>query len=171
MSTETQTSKRRWTGRLAGRTATVAAVAAALTVSGIAAANWNITGEGTGSADATEVTNLTVSVSTDSELFPGAAVDASLTVSNPNPFPVLITAVTFSGDVVVGAPAGACTGANSEVAFATATGLTIEVAANADAVKFDGALEGAVTMGTGSNDACQGKTFTRPFAATAAIDN
>ena len=165
------TSKRSWTGRLAGRTATIAAVAAALTVGGIAAASWNIAGSGSGAAEATTVENLTVSVSADGDLYPGAAVDATLTVTNNNPFPVLITAVTFSGDVVVGAPAGTCTAVNSEVAFANATGLNIEVAANASAVEFDSALVGVITMGSGSDDACQGKTFTRPFAVTAAIDN
>jgi len=172
MRTEEQTPRtRRRTGRLAGRTASIAAVAAALTVGGIAAANWNIAGAGTGLAEATTVENLTVSVSADGDLYPGATVAGSLTVTNNNPFPVLITAVTFSGDVVVGAPAGDCTPANSQVAFANATSLTIEVAANANAVEFAGALGNVITMGSGSDDSCQGKTFTRPFAVTAAIDN
>ena len=155
------------TGRLAGRTATIAATVAALTVGGIAAANWTVPGSGAGGATATTVADLTVSISAASELYPGATVDGALTVENENPFPVRITAVTFSGDVVV-TDGGDCTPANSGVTFTdNITGLTIDVPANAE--EFASALEDAITMSTSSNTACQGKVFSRPFTITAEV--
>jgi len=172
MSTETQTPRTRSrTGRLAGRTATIAAIAAALTVGGIAAANWIVDGGGTGAALATEVEGLVVLLSADGDLYPGATVDGTLTVTNDNPFPVVISAVTFTDPVVVTEPAGDCTTSNSQVTFTDASGLSIEVAANATAVEIEGALVDVITMGTGADDSCQGKTFSRPFTVTAAIDN
>ena len=171
MTTEAHTlHKPRRARRLAGRSATVAAVAAVLTVGGIAAANWAIDGEGTGTADATTVENLDVTLSADGALYPGATVDGTLTVTNDNPFPVIISAVVFDGAVIVGTPAGDCTSVNSEVTFTDATGLSIEVAAETTAEPFVGALVGAIAMGGGSDDACQGKTFTKDFTVTAAID-
>jgi hypothetical protein len=159
----------RRTRRLAGRTATIAATVAALTVGGIAAANWTISGAGSGGAEATTVTNLVVSVSADGDLFPGATVDGNLTVTNSNPFPVRITAVTFSGDVTVATPAGTCTPANSEVTFTTKTGLTLDVAANATSEELVGALVDAIEMGSGADNDCQGRVFSREFTVTAEI--
>lgn len=165
MQTEDNTPKaRRW----AGRTAALAAAVATLMIGSIAAATWTLSGEGSGEAAATTAESLTATL-TSPALYPGLTADGTLVITNPNAFPVLVTEVTFSGDVAVGAPAGDCTPVNSAVTFTTATGLSIIVPAGVTDESFEDALANAIAMGTGSDNACQGKSFSRPFTLTAEI--
>jgi len=169
MSTETHTPRTRsWTGRLAGRTTTIAALAAALTVGGIAAANWEVGGGGAGSADATTVTNLDVVLSADGDLYPGATVDGEITVTNDNPFAVKITAIEFDGTLVVEDAPG-CTALNADVTFNDGVGLDITVPADADAALLVDVLQDMISMGPDSDNTCQGAKFSMDFEITAVI--
>jgi hypothetical protein len=168
------TPKRGWTGRLAGRTATIAAAAAALTVGGIAAANWTVAGSGSGAADASEVVNIEdIELSFASELFPGASLTGDLEITNPNPFPVRITGVEFTGSLTITPAdpqpvAGTCDASNAQVAFVDKGSLSLVVPAN-DTETFE--LADVLTMGTGAANACQGAKFNRGLTITAVIDN
>lgn len=65
-------------------------------VGGAAFAYWTVSGSGSGQAQSASVTNLTISASTNAAtnlLYPGANGDAVLSISNPNSFPVTITAL------------------------------------------------------------------------------
>ena len=166
------------TGRLAGRTATIAATVAALTVGGIAAANWTVDGGGTGSADATEALDLTIDLGLPESafLYPGAELDGDLIVTNPNAFPIEITGVTFSGLVTVKPAdpqpvAGTCDADDHKVTFEDRdlSSTPLVVPANETAFVLDAALAGAIKMANDAANACQGATFDSEFTVAAAI--
>jgi hypothetical protein len=70
---------------------------AALAVTGIIVAAWSTSGSGNGYAKAGSASALTIgdaSASTSADLYPGATGAVKLKVTNPNSFPVRITAVS-----------------------------------------------------------------------------
>src|SRR5262245_47087255 len=84
----------RRTNRRTRRVALVAFASGLLFISGVALAEWLATGTGSGYAKAANAENLTTNVTVASEsLYPGGTGDLALTVNNPNPFPVTVTAV------------------------------------------------------------------------------
>ncbi|MEX2533350.1 MAG: hypothetical protein WD360_05250 [Nitriliruptoraceae bacterium] len=157
--------------RIGRRGLVVLSVTATMAISGVAFASWTLSGAGDGAADAAVAETLTpVSVSVAGQLYPGLTTDGILSVENPNDFPVLVTAVTFTGSVEVfdadGDPAVGCDDTDSAVTFTTATGLTFEIPANTTETET---LPNAVAMGTGAINACQGMTFKQPFTLTATV--
>lgn len=84
-------------------------------------------------------------------------------MTNPNSFPVQITAVSGNGTITSGADA-ACT-AGHGVTFANQTGLSLALAAGATTVF---SLGGAVAMSNSSVNSCQGAIFSIPVSVTAA---
>lgn len=145
---------RRWLTRSTIATSVVATFVAG----GAALAAWNVTGEGSGSAGAASAEVLeSVTVTIAASLYPGLTTDATLAVTNPNPFPVRLLDIEF-GTVTVSDAAG-CDDTNAQVTFTDITGVT-------DATYFIGAddaesflLEDVVAMGTGASTLCQGATF------------
>jgi hypothetical protein len=145
--------------------AIVLAVATAA-VAGIAIAAWSVNGSGTGYAKASTGSAVTLGDATaesTATLYPGASGTAKLKVSNPNPFPVRITAVSGNGTITT--PDAVCN-ASHGVTFVNQTGLTLDLAANATDQVFTLA-SGSVTMSNASVDACQGEVFSIPVTVTA----
>jgi hypothetical protein len=133
------------------------ALVAAVVLGGgtIAYAAW--TASGTGSSEAKSVTAvaLTVNVATaTAELYPGGSAKVYFTVTNPNPYDVLLTdadfgAVTSSDEV--NCPA-------SNITVNDKTGLSLSVGAGVTSGTLT--ITDAVTMALAAPDGCQGKTFT-----------
>jgi hypothetical protein len=135
---------------------------------GVGIAAWSVTGSGTGYAKASTSSALTLadaSASTSADLYPGASGTVKLKVSNPNPFPVRITAV--SGNGAITSDKGAACDAATGVAFVNQSGLTLDLAANASDQVLTLAA-GAVTMSNASHNTCQGAVFSIPVSVTAA---
>jgi hypothetical protein len=140
--------------------------AGAVTVAGIAIAAWSVNGSGTGYAKASTASAVTLGDATaesTATLYPGASGTAKLKVSNPNPFPVRITAVAGNGTITT--PDAVCN-ASHGVAFVNQTGLTLDLTANETNHVFTLA-NGSVTMSNASVDACQGEVFSIPVSVTA----
>ena len=138
----------------------------AATAAGIAVAAWTVSGSGTGYAKASTASAVTLSdatADTSADLYPGATGSVKLKVSNPNPFPVRITAVTGSGAIT--SDKGAACNAATGVTFTNQTGLTLDLAANQTNQVFT--LAGAVTMSNASDNSCQGAVFAIPVSLTA----
>lgn len=152
--------------RIGRRGLVVLSVTATMAISGVAFASWTLTGTGTGTADAAVAATLASELSVPTNLYPGLTTDATLSVTNPNDFPVEVTAVTFTGTVEVGTPADGCTDVNSQVSFADASDLTFTIAADSTDTTT---LASIVVMGVTADDECQGKTFTQDFDLTANI--
>jgi hypothetical protein len=138
-----------------------------LGVVGLVYAAWTATGTGEGYAKATEAQDLTtvdVSATAPAELYPGGQGDVVVRISNPNPYPVNVTAIDGNGAIT----------ADSGHAGCVTTGVTytdqvtdIDVPANGTA---DATLNNAASMSNASDDGCQGATFTIPVSLEGASD-
>jgi hypothetical protein len=154
-------SRARWGRRATVATATVATFA----LSGIAVAAWNVTGAGSGSAAAATAESLVIEdFALAAALYPGLTTSGTLTVSNPNLFPVSITDIEFGTLEITGAGPG-CTIVDSQVTFTDVTGASLFL--DADTLSIELVLSDVATMGTGADDDCQGATFTAPIDLTA----
>jgi hypothetical protein len=126
-------------------------------------AAWTVGGGGSGTATAVSAQNLTTSVATTTAaLYPGiTGANLSLTVNNPNPFPVTITSVNANGAAVPDAAhAAGCV--TTGVAYATTTTSKTVPANGSSSFTVAG-----VSMSNASDTGCQGATFTIPVSFTA----
>jgi hypothetical protein len=144
----------------------VLAAITALTVTGIIVAAWSTSGSGNGYAKAASASALTIgdaSASTTADLYPGAIGAVKLKVTNPNSFPIRVTAVTKQAGSSITSDKGAACNAATGVTFNDQSGLTLDVAAGG-AQTFT--LTGAVAMTNASDNSCQGAVFTIPVDVT-----
>jgi hypothetical protein len=154
---------------------------------GVAAATWlvGLDAGSSGQARAGAVSNLTITAAASpapgNVLFPGGTGDVVVTISNPNNFPVLITALnlpantTYATGYTDGALTTVKTGCDANTSlvgysFATSTSNTnhaltapLTVAASGQASNpLVVTLTNAATMGSASPNACQGAYFSLP---------
>ena len=149
------------------RTLLIALIVAVLGVVavGVGIGAWSITGSGNGSAKATTASAITLadaSAFTSADLYPGATGNLKLRATNPNPFPVRITAVSGNGTIT--SDKGAACDASTGVTLANQSGLTLDLAAGATATLT---VPNAVSMSNSSDNSCQGAVFTVPVSLTA----
>ncbi len=155
-------------------TATPARLAVAASVTAVVIAGglttfgaWTVGGSGDGYAKAVTVSNLTMnnaSGATVADLYPGGTGNVEISVTNPNVFPVTITAVTANGAAASLTDPVNCT--TTGVTFITTTGLTQAVAAGPGVITTF-TLSGKAEMDNTSLNACQGDVFTLPVTLTA----
>lgn len=153
--------------RLSRKLFFVLAAIAALAVTGIIVAAWSTSGSGNGYAKAGSASALTIgdaSASTSADLYPGATGAVNLKVTNPNSFPVRITAVSKQAAGSITSDKGAACNASTGVTFTDQSGLTLDLAAGATSTFT---LSGAVSMSNASDNSCQGAIFTIPVDVTA----
>jgi hypothetical protein len=138
----------------------------ALMSGGTAYAYWTTSGTGTGTASAGTATAISAAPATvASGLYPGATgVAGTVTVSNPNPFPVQVTAASFATPTAAGG-LGTCT--STGVTF-TAQSLTTPVTVPAKVGTTNGTapLSFTAAMSNASDNGCQGATFTSTVTLT-----
>jgi hypothetical protein len=121
------------------------------------ASGW-FNGSGTVYANSSTVQPVTTTVvlsDASQKLYPGKTVAiSSVTVSNPNDYPVLITALTL--DTLTSTKGAGCTKGNADVSFGAVPANTIIPAGQSPtSVNL-----GSVTMGGNGDVACAGGTFT-----------
>lgn len=171
----------RWPLRAKVMSATMGVVMAGATA--YAATNWfvGLGGGSTAEGQSASITNLTISaVATPAAtnlLYPGATGDVVLKISNPNAFPVTLTAVQLPAntafaagyaDSALAAPNVGCTSANSGVAwnYATATSGSSHTLTSALTVAANGTLTvtmtNAASMSTSAPAACASTYFSMP---------
>lgn len=171
----------RWPLRTKVLSATFGTVMAGATA--FAATNWfvGLNGSSTAEGQSAAITNLTISAvasptATDL-LYPGAAGDVVLKISNPNAFPVTLTAVQLPANTAFAAGYGdsglttantGCTASNSGVSwsFASASSgsshpLTTPVTVGANG-NLTVTLSDAASMSTAAPAACAGTYFSMP---------
>ena len=143
----------------------IGAVLLAVVAAGISIAAWSVSGSGNGAAKASSSSAITLadaSSFTTADLYPGATGSLKLRVTNPNSFPVRITAVSANGTIT--SDKGAACDASTGVTFANQTGLALDVAAGATATVTVG---NSVSMSNASDNSCQGALFSVPVTITA----
>jgi hypothetical protein len=147
-------------GKLTKRLTAGTIVLGVALVASVAFAAWTATGSGSGYTQATTATVLTtvdVSGTTTAQLYPGGTSDVKIRISNPNPYPIVVTDVVGSG-AITSDKGVACDGSTG-VSFTDQTGQSIAVAAGGIAnVTFSG----AAAMDNSSDNTCQGAIFTIP---------
>ena len=139
-------------------------VTAGLLATGVAYAAWTSTGSGSGTARATTSVNSTIDGGTHlADLYPGAAKTVTVTVSNPNDYPVIVTSISAgSSDAVDGCAADTVT----SDAVADVAGIDQVGAATATiAGKGTGTFQLVTRMKASATDACKGDTFNLPLTA------
>lgn len=146
--------------RLGSRLAVTTAVATAAVVAGATAfAWWTTSGSATGSATTGTVVSLTTTAATPSgsTLVPGGSAPLVLTVTNPNPMPVVVTSVQLDGTraVTASGATGACV--LPPLGVAASTSLTLAPGSTTTVT-----VPAAVTLGASAASGCQGAAFTIP---------
>lgn len=141
-------------------TITTAAIAATLTVVGIGFAAYTTNGNGNVQATSAAPVPVTVAATTASNLYPGSSSPTSVTVKNPNTFPVTVSSIQQNGLTTDNQSALASPQCDaSQVAFSKyATTFTIPAGGNAT-------VTGTVTMASSASNECGGLTFTIPVTA------
>ena len=132
---------------------------------GTAFAYWNGSGIGTaaaatGAVAAPSVVALVGGDAPSSALLPGGASDVILRINNPNPYALVLTAISANGSIVVSGASGTCTSSGVSTNFPSSP--AIAVAAGSSLVD----LPGAALMSLGSQSGCQGATFTIPVSVS-----
>jgi len=145
----------------------VVVAAAAASAVGVAFAAWTSAGIGAGSAKATDSKNSVIAAATfAADLYPGALKSVTVTVSNPNDYPIVVTQITNgSSDLVGTCAAGSVTATGlgtdtTSTPLAQADGTTTVVAANGS-----GVYRLATRMIGDAVDGCKNQTFNLPLTA------
>lgn len=143
-------------------------IALGLMAGGVAFAAWSSTARNPGRAGAVTAIDLTVNaVSGTADLFPGTTQgDVFFTITNPNPYPVVFTAMEPGGAITNTTAGDAAACPPSHVTLASATGLSLTVAASSTSGTLT--IPNVVSMALAAPDGCQGKTFEIPMTLTGA---
>ena len=142
-----------------------------LVIAGVALAFWTAAGSGSGSGStASNPQDVTLSGGTTSaDLVPGGSGDVSVTVDNPNTFPVHVNSLVLdtsqgTGGYDINTGHSGCD-LSSAITFTTPqdnSGNGWDIPAKVDTT--DGSLPidltGAISMDTDADNACQGANFT-----------
>lgn len=127
--------------------------------SGAAYAYWTSFGSGDGQVSTGSGQNVTIATNATagSLLRPGSTGDLIITATNPNNSPVTIQTITLG--TINDCTTPAITLTSPSTGFLPAT-----IPANANNLRV--VIAGALTMGLGASNDCQGKTFTIPLTVT-----
>jgi hypothetical protein len=123
-------------------------------------------GSGSGSKGATigtpaPVTVLAATGTPSTELIPGGTADLTLTLDNPNSYPVVITGISQDGSVTVSGGIGTCS--TTGVSVPTQSGLSYTVQSGSTVVVH---IANGAAMATDSDSGCQGASFEVPVTIT-----
>ena len=146
------------------RVTVLATVISVMLISSVVFAAWTANGTGNGTAAAGQAEDVTLTSEPVGALVPNTSTDLKVTFTNPNPYDVVVTAIT-NGTGGIDSSVAACDLAHG-VSFDEATGLNVRVPADTSNTVVT--LEDALSMSYASDNACQSATFTVPLAFTAA---
>lgn len=150
------------------KTSVLLVLAVAVLTASVGIAAWSTNGSGPAYAKAQTASSLTLSdgsASTTADLYPGATGSVKLKVTNPNSFPVRVTAVAKQAASAISSDKGAACNASTGVTFTDQSGLSLDVGAGATQTFT---LPAAVSMSNASDNSCQGAVFTIPVDITGA---
>jgi hypothetical protein len=134
---------------------------------GVAFAAWTSSGTGQGSASSThdQPSQITSSAFA-ADLYPGATDIITVSVSNPNPYPVIVTSMSPGASPAVNG--GACAGGSvfSDALALVPTGLSQTGGTTVVAPHSSGIYALTGHMIGDPSDACKDQTFLLPLTAT-----
>lgn len=159
------------------RAVAIGALNALVLGGGIAYANWTTSGSGTAAATAGTALGvtgpaLTVSTVTSGSLVPNGSTAVVVSVTNPNAFQVVVSAISVPNATAPTTVLGSgCTTTNAKVSIpstVSAFSLGTGVIAGGATATFTSTASTVVVMAIDSDNACQGARFGFPATVTAA---
>jgi hypothetical protein len=145
----------------------VPAIGTALVAAGVAYAAWTSTGTGSATAKATTAADSVIAAATSAaDLFPGAVGSVTVTISNPNPYPVVVNSISAGSSPLVNALCLAGT-VTTDALPTDATGL-VQADGSTKTIGAGGSGTYSLTtrMSTSAVDACKSQTFSLALTAT-----
>ena len=132
------------------RTTFLAAMISVLLVAGVAFAAWTSSGSGSGQAKSTTSVNSTISNGTAAaDLFPGATKSVTVSINNPNDYPVTVKTIS----------AGSSAAVNGCAAGTVTSDAVASVPSNTIAAGESGTYTLVTHMAGSATDACKSQTF------------
>ena len=137
----------------------------------VAFAAWSSTGSGSATAQATTSTNSVIAAGTSAaNLYPGATNSVTVTVSNPNPYPVIVNSISAGSSALVNRTC-AIGSVTSDARRTDATGIVqSDLATKRIAASGSGTYTLVTRMIAGALDACKSQTFSLSLTATLSSD-
>lgn len=137
----------------------------------VAFAAWSSTGSGSATAQATTSVNSVIAPGTSAaNLYPGATNSVTVTVSNPNPYPVIVNSISAGSSALVN---GTCA-IGSVTSDARPTDATGIVQSDLSTKRITASGSGTYTLVTrmiaGALDTCKSQTFSLSLTATLSSD-
>lgn len=151
--------------------AVIVAAVSSFAIGGVAVAAWTSTGSGSASARATTAQSSTIKevapLSTDNDLYPGATKSASITIDNPNSYPIIVTSISAGSSTLVNSACAART-VTSDAVPTNASGIAQSTAGNpvTIAAKESGTYSVTTHMAGTADNSCQGQDFSLALTAT-----
>jgi len=133
---------------------------------GAAWAFWTADGSGTAGASSTGTVNSVISAGTHAaDLYPGAVKTVTVTISNPNSYPVLVNSISAGTSAALSSPTCAAGSVTSDARPNDATGLFQSEGAKSIAAGVSGTYTLTTRMIATAATGCQSRTFTLPLTA------
>lgn len=137
---------------------------------GAAYAVWSSTGSGTATAQATTSADSVIAAGTSAaDLYPGAVKSVTITISNPNQYPVLVNSIGAGSSALVNGTCAAGTVTSDARPDDAAGLLQSDGTTRQIAAAGSGTYTLTTRMTTGALDTCKSQTFT--LALTAALSS
>lgn len=134
---------------------------------GYAFATWSSSGSGTGEAKSMTAVDSVISPGTNAaDLYPGATSSVEVTVSNPNPYAVVVNSISAGSSALVNTTCLAGTVTSDARTTDPAGLLQADNTTTAIPAGGTGSYELVTHMGATAADSCQGQTFTLALTAT-----
>jgi len=139
----------------------------ALTTTAVAWGYWTSAGTGSGTAASTAAAASELSANTYAgDLYPGAVMSVTVTVSNPNPYPVLVTSISAGSSAVLAGPTCAAGSVTSDARLTDPTGLSQAEGAKTIPAGGSGTYIITTRMIGAAGTGCQSRVFTLPLTAS-----
>jgi len=138
----------------------------ALTTSAVAWGYWTSAGTGSGTAASTAAVASVLAANTHaSDLYPGAVMSVTVTVSNPNPYPVLVASISAGSSTALVTPACPAGSVTSDARPTDPAGLSQAEGAKTIPAGGSGIYILTTRMIAAAATGCQSRTFALPLTA------
>jgi hypothetical protein len=143
-----------------------ATVIATITVAGAALAHWTSTGSGSATTQSRSAVNSVIAAGASAaDLYPGAVMSVTVTITNPNPYSVVVNSISAGSSAALTSPTCAAGAVTSDARPHDATGLSQSEGAKTIAAGGSGTYTLTTRMIATADTGCQSRTFTLPLTA------
>lgn len=133
---------------------------ATFSIVGVAFAAWTSSGLGVGAAKSTDSKNSVIAAGTfAADLYPGALKSVTVTVSNPNDYPIVVTQISNGSSDAVGTCAAGSVTATGLGTDTSTTALTQDGGGTSIAANGLGTYRLQTRMIGDASDGCKNQTF------------